>query len=142
MRMSTSLSAHQQADGRQAAPKPPASVDVIIVGAGLAGLYAHHRFRKLGLSLFGFEAAPDVGGTWFWNRYPGARCDVESLDYCYSFSEELLHEWRWSERFATQPEILRYVNHVADRQGRGSTRRRTSGPWRPSTATWSVAGSW
>jgi cyclohexanone monooxygenase len=113
--MSTSLSARQQDDGRRAAPKPPASVDVVIVGAGLAGLYAHHRFRKLGLSLFGFEAAPDVGGTWFWNRYPGARCDVESLDYCYSFSEELLHEWRWSERFATQPEILRYVNHVAER---------------------------
>jgi cyclohexanone monooxygenase len=113
--MSTSLSARPQDDGRKAAPKPPASVDVVIVGAGLAGLYAHHRFRKLGLSLFGFEAAPDVGGTWFWNRYPGARCDVESLDYCYSFSEELLHEWRWSERFATQPEILRYVNHVADR---------------------------
>jgi len=96
-------------------PKPPAKVDVVIAGAGLAGLYAHHRFRKLGLSLFGFEAAPEVGGTWFWNRYPGARCDVESLDYCYSFSEALLDEWRWSERFATQPEILRYVNHVADR---------------------------
>jgi cyclohexanone monooxygenase len=92
-----------------------ASVDVVVIGAGLGGLYAHHRFRQLGLSVRGFEQAPEVGGTWFWNRYPGARCDVESLDYCYSFSGELLDEWRWSERFATQPEILKYVNHVADR---------------------------
>jgi cation diffusion facilitator CzcD-associated flavoprotein CzcO len=90
-------------------------VDAVVVGAGLAGLYAHYRLRQLGLSIQGLEAAPEVGGTWFWNRYPGARCDVESLDYCYAFSEELLAEWSWSERFATQPEILRYVNHVADR---------------------------
>jgi cyclohexanone monooxygenase len=96
-------------------PKVPAAVDVVVVGAGLGGLYAHHKLRTLGLSLFGFEAAPEVGGTWFWNRYPGARCDVESLDYTYSFSEDLLKEWTWSERFAPQPEILRYVNHVADR---------------------------
>jgi cyclohexanone monooxygenase len=96
-------------------PKVPAVVDVVVVGAGLGGLYAHHKLRTLGLSLFGFEAAPEVGGTWFWNRYPGARCDVESLDYTYSFSEELLAEWKWSERFAPQPEILRYINHVADR---------------------------
>lgn len=89
--------------------------DAVVVGAGFAGLYAHYRLRGLGLSVAGFEAAPDVGGTWFWNRYPGARCDVESLDYSYSFSAELLHEWRWSERFAAQPEILRYINHVADR---------------------------
>jgi cyclohexanone monooxygenase len=100
---------------RKLTSKVPESVDVVVVGAGLGGLYAHHRLRSLGLSLFGFEAAPEVGGTWFWNRYPGARCDVESLDYTYSFSEELLAEWKWSERFATQPEILRYVNHVADR---------------------------
>ena len=93
----------------------PGVVDAVVVGAGLAGLYAHHRLRTLGLSIAGFEAAPEVGGTWFWNRYPGARCDVESLDYSYSFSDELLDEWRWSERFATQPEILRYVSHAADR---------------------------
>ncbi len=93
----------------------PAAVDVVVIGAGFAGLYAHHKFREIGLTAFGFEAAPDVGGTWYWNCYPGARCDVESLDYTYSFSPELLNEWRWSERFATQPEILRYVNHVADR---------------------------
>ena len=93
----------------------PQSVDVVIIGAGFAGLYAHHRFRQSGRSAFGFEAASGVGGTWYWNRYPGARCDVESLDYTYSFSPELLNEWHWSERFATQPEILEYANHVADR---------------------------
>ncbi len=93
----------------------PTTIDVVVIGAGFAGLYAHHKFREIGLSAFGFEAAPEVGGTWFWNRYPGARCDVESLDYSYSFSQELLDEWRWSERFATQPEILSYANHVADR---------------------------
>ena len=93
----------------------PNTVDALVIGAGFAGLYAHHRFRGMGLSIFGFEAAPEVGGTWFWNRYPGARCDIESLDYSYSFSAELLEEWKWSERFATQPEILRYINHVADK---------------------------
>ena len=93
----------------------PPQVDVVVIGAGFAGLYAHYKFRGIGLSAFGFEAAPEVGGTWFWNRYPGARCDVESLDYAYTFSPELLDEWRWSERFATQPEILDYANHVADR---------------------------
>ena len=91
------------------------AVDVVVIGAGFAGLYAHYRFREIGLKAFGFEAADDVGGTWYWNRYPGARCDVESLDYAYSFSPELLDEWRWSERFATQPEILQYATHVADR---------------------------
>lgn len=97
------------------ARKLPQSVDVIVIGAGFAGLYAHYKLRELGLSAFGFEVATGVGGTWYWNRYPGARCDVESLDYVYSFSPELLREWRWSERFATQPEILQYANHVADR---------------------------
>ncbi len=95
--------------------EPCREVDAVIVGAGFAGLYAHYRLRALGLSLQGYEAAADVGGTWWWNRYPGARCDVESMDYCYSFSPELEQEWTWSERYATQPEILRYVNHVAER---------------------------
>ena len=95
--------------------KVPSAVDVVVIGAGFAGLYAHYKLRELGLKAFGFEAAAGIGGTWYWNRYPGARCDVESLDYIYSFSPELLDEWRWSERFATQPEILRYANHVADR---------------------------
>ena len=92
-----------------------AHADVAVIGAGFGGLYAHWKLRQQGLSLIGFEAASGVGGTWWWNRYPGARCDVESLEYCYSFSPELLDEWRWSERFATQPEILRYIEHVAER---------------------------
>ncbi len=90
-------------------------LDVIVVGAGFGGLYALHRFRAMGLTVRVYEAGSGVGGTWFWNRYPGARCDVESLAYSYSFSRELELEWDWSERYATQPEILRYANHVADR---------------------------
>ncbi|MHB1928067.1 MAG: NAD(P)-binding protein [Acidimicrobiales bacterium] len=82
----------------------------MVVGAGFAGLHQALRLRELGLSVQGFEAGDDVGGTWFWNRYPGARCDVESLQYCYSFEP-----WQWSERYAAQPEILRYARHVADR---------------------------
>ena len=90
-------------------------VDAVVVGAGFAGLYLLHRLRGLGLSVRVFEAGDSVGGTWYWNRYPGARCDIESLDYSYSFSEELQREWRWTERYPSQPEILRYLNHVADR---------------------------
>src|SRR5260221_1964662 len=93
----------------------PRQLDVAIVGGGLAGLYAIHRLRDLGLKVRAYEAGSGVGGTWFWNRYPGARCDVESLEYSYSFSNELQQEWRWPERYGTQPEILRYINHVADR---------------------------
>ena len=91
------------------------AVDVVIVGAGFAGMYMLHRLRGLGMSARVFEAASGVGGTWYWNRYPGARCDVESMQYSYSFSPELQQEWQWSELFASQPEILRYANHVADR---------------------------
>ncbi|MFC9790662.1 flavin-containing monooxygenase [Rhodococcus sp. NPDC127528] len=90
-------------------------VDVVVVGAGFAGLYALHRFRSDGLRVQVIEAADGVGGVWYWNRYPGARCDVESVDYSYSFDEALQQEWDWSEKYATQPEILRYANHVADR---------------------------
>lgn len=89
--------------------------DVVIIGAGFSGLYALKRVRDLGFSAHVFEAGSGVGGTWFWNRYPGARCDIESLEYSYSFSQELQTEWRWSERYAPQPEILQYLNHVADR---------------------------
>jgi cyclohexanone monooxygenase len=89
--------------------------DVVIVGAGFAGLRALHRMREAGLSAVVLEASADIGGVWYHNGYPGARCDVESYDYSYSFSPELEQEWRWSERYATQPEILRYINHVADR---------------------------
>src|SRR6185295_11501295 len=91
------------------------AVDAVIVGAGLAGLYMLHRLRQIGFSARVYEAGSGVGGTWHWNRYPGARCDVESMDYSYQFSEELQQEWTWTERYAAQPEILRYVNHVADR---------------------------
>jgi len=89
--------------------------DVVVVGAGFAGMYMLHRLRGQGLSVRVYEQGGDVGGTWYWNRYPGARCDVESMQYSYSFSDELQQEWDWSERYAPQPEILRYANHVADR---------------------------
>jgi cation diffusion facilitator CzcD-associated flavoprotein CzcO len=91
------------------------STDAIVIGAGFAGLYAVHRCASAGLTVLGIEAAPSVGGTWYWNRYPGARCDVESVDYSYSFDEDLQIEWTWTERFAAQPEILAYLDHVADR---------------------------
>ncbi|MBI2766386.1 MAG: NAD(P)/FAD-dependent oxidoreductase [Chloroflexi bacterium] len=89
--------------------------DAIIVGAGFAGMYMLYRLRGLGFSARVIERGTGVGGTWYWNRYPGARCDVESLDYQYSFSEDLQREWNWTERYATQPEILKYANHVAER---------------------------
>jgi cation diffusion facilitator CzcD-associated flavoprotein CzcO len=89
--------------------------DVVIVGAGFAGLYMLHRLRTMGIAATVFEAGSGVGGTWFWNRYPGARCDVESMQYSYQFSDDLQQEWEWTERYAAQPEILRYANHVADR---------------------------
>ena len=89
--------------------------DLIIIGAGFAGLYTTIHAVREGLKVIGLDAASDVGGTWYWNRYPGARCDVESIDYSFSFDEDLQREWRWMERYATQPEILRYLNHVADR---------------------------
>ncbi len=89
--------------------------DAVIVGAGFAGVYALHKLRGLGLDTLVIEAADGVGGTWYWNRYPGARCDIQSMEYSYQFSEQLQQEWEWSERYATQPEILRYINAVADR---------------------------
>lgn len=91
------------------------SPDVVVVGAGIAGLYQLYRLRELGVTYRVFEAGSGIGGTWFWNRYPGARCDVESLEYSYSFSDELEQEWEWTERYPAQPEILRYIEHVADR---------------------------
>lgn len=91
------------------------NVDAVVVGAGFAGLYMLHRLRRNGWRALVLEAGSGVGGTWYWNRYPGARCDVESLEYSYSFDEDLQQEWEWSERYAAQPEILRYLEHVADR---------------------------
>ncbi|MDI1266061.1 MAG: NAD(P)/FAD-dependent oxidoreductase [bacterium] len=95
--------------------KTAEAYDVVVVGAGFAGMYMLHRLRGQGMTARVFEQGSGVGGTWYWNRYPGARCDVESMQYSYSFSEELQQEWDWSERYAPQPEILKYANHVADR---------------------------
>ena len=92
-----------------------AQVDAVVIGAGFAGLYMLYRLRQLGLSARVFEAGDGVGGTWHWNRYPGARCDVESLQYSYSFDEALQQAWTWTERYPRQAEILSYINHVADR---------------------------
>ena len=93
------------------------SIDLLIVGAGFAGLYMLYKARQIGLNAQVIEAGGGVGGTWYFNRYPGARVDIQSMEYSYSFSEELQQEWRWSERYAGQPELLRYANHVADRFG-------------------------
>ncbi len=95
--------------------KRPSSIDAVIVGAGFSGLYLLHRLRGLGFSARLFERGDGVGGTWYWNRYPGARCDVESMEYSYSFDEDLQQEWRWPEKYSAQPDILAYINHVADR---------------------------
>ena len=91
------------------------TLDAFVIGAGFGGMYALHRLRELGLTVHAIEAGKDVGGTWYWNRYPGARCDVMSIDYSYSFCDEIQQEWTWSEQFAAQPEILAYANHVATR---------------------------
>ena len=93
----------------------PRSVDAVIVGAGFAGLYQLYRLRDRGFSTRVLERGGDVGGTWYWNRYPGARCDVESMQYSYSFDEALQREWHWPEKFSAQPDILAYLSHVADR---------------------------
>ena len=102
-------------DRKTHAATRPAEVDVVVVGAGFAGLYMLHRLRQLGFSTRVLEAADDVGGTWYWNRYPGARCDIPTTDYTYSFDPELESAWTWSEKYATQPEILRYLRFVAER---------------------------
>ncbi|MBF6095531.1 flavin-containing monooxygenase [Nocardia cyriacigeorgica] len=120
----------------------PQPLDVICVGAGFSGLYVAYQAEQHDWSFAGFETAPDVGGTWYWNTYPGARCDVESIYYSYSFSEELQQEWTWSERFAPQPEILRYLNHVADRFDLRKyftfNTKVTSGRWLPGEHLWEV----
>ncbi|MGN7135249.1 flavin-containing monooxygenase [Rhodococcoides corynebacterioides] len=119
-------------------------VDVVVVGAGFAGLYALHKLRdERDLSVRVFEAGSDVGGTWYWNRYPGARCDIESVHYSYSFDDGLQQEWEWSEKFAGQPEILRYLEHVADRfdlrSGITFDTRVVSVHWDDRNSLWEVA---
>src|ERR1700693_451914 len=99
----------------EAASGTTQQVDVAVVGAGFAGLYLLHRLRKAGFTAAVLEEADDVGGTWYWNRYPGARCDIQTIDYSYTFDPELESAWKWSEKYATQPEILRYLSFVADR---------------------------
>jgi cyclohexanone monooxygenase len=96
-------------------PEVGVTFDAVVVGAGFAGMYMLHRLRGLGFTARVYEAGGGVGGTWYWNRYPGARCDVESMQYSFSFSEELDQQWDWSEKYAPQPEILAYANHIADR---------------------------
>ena len=119
------------------------SYDVVVVGAGFSGLYLLHRLREAGQSVRVFEAGAGVGGTWFWNRYPGARVDIESQEYAYSFSPELDAEWKWTERYAAQPELLAYLNHVADRFDlRGDIQlqtRVTSAVWDEEARRWTVA---
>jgi len=100
---------------RHASENPGEHYDAVVIGAGFAGMYALYRLRELGLSVRVYERGAGVGGTWYWNRYPGARCDTESMIYSYSFSPELEQEWEWTERYATQPEILAYAEHVAKR---------------------------
>src|SRR6478736_8459382 len=118
-------------------------VDVAVVGAGFAGLYLLHRLRKAGLTTVVLEEARDVGGTWYWNRYPGARCDIQTIDYSYTFDPELESVWKWSEKYATQPEILRYLGFVTDRYDlRRDIRfgtKVTSATWDDKTARWELA---
>jgi NAD(P)-binding Rossmann-like domain len=142
-------------DGRSAMPDPRASesiggrgvqhFDIAVVGAGFAGLYLLHRLRQAGFTAQGLEAADDVGGTWYWNRYPGARCDIQTTDYSFTFDPELEAAWQWSEKYATQPEILRYLGFVADRYDlrrdiRFATRV-TSARWNEATQRWLLATS-
>ena len=96
----------------QRAPETDVEFDAIVVGAGFGGMYMLHCLRQNGFSARVYEAGSGVGGTWYWNRYPGARCDVESMQYSYSFSEALDQEWSWSEKYSPQPDILEYANHV------------------------------
>ena len=119
------------------------TVDAAVVGAGFAGLYLLHRLRKAGFSAVLLEEAGDVGGTWYWNRYPGARCDIQTIDYSYTFDPELEQAWTWSEKYATQPEILRYLGFVADRYDlRRDIRfgtKVTSATWDETANRWQIA---
>jgi len=117
-------------------------IDVAVVGAGFTGIYMTHKMRELGFSVVGIERGSGVGGTWYWNRYPGLRCDVESMDYSYSFNEEIQQEWEWTEKFPAQPDILRYLEFVADKLDIRKLFRFdtevTGAAWDESSATWTV----
>jgi len=120
-------------------------VDVVVVGAGVAGLYMLQRLRGAGLSATVLETGDDVGGTWYWNRYPGARCDIPTTDYTYSWDPELENDWTWSEKYATQPEILKYLQHVADRYDLRRDIRFSTGVksavWDDAATTWTITTS-
>ncbi len=135
----------QALQAQQTANTTTPDVDVVIVGAGVAGLYLLHRMREAGFTARVLEAGNGIGGTWYWNRYPGARCDVESVDYSYSWDAELDDQWEWSEKYATQPEILRYLEHVADkhdlRRGIEFSTRVDAASWDDQTRQWSIATS-
>src|SRR6266545_882013 len=122
--------------------EPLTELDVVVVGAGFAGLHALYNLRQRGFRVLVLEAGDGIGGTWYHNRYPGARCDIESLDYSYSFSEELQQEWSWTERYASQPEIRRYIDHVVDRfdlrKDVELNSRIVSAKFDEDTATWTV----
>ena len=119
--------------------------DVLIIGAGFAGIYQLLKLRKLGLSAIILEKADQIGGTWHWNRYPGARCDIPSLEYSYQFDEDLQQDWNWSEKYSAQPEILKYINHVADRfelrDGIQFNEEVTSASFNESTSKWMITSS-
>ena len=123
--------------------KSTTEFDAVVIGAGFSGMYMLHRLRDmLGLSVRVYEDGDGVGGTWYWNRYPGARCDSESYIYCYTFDRQLLQEWEWSERYPEQPEIMRYLNHVADRfdlkRNIRFDTRVTAARWDDATGLWHV----
>ncbi len=136
------MSITQEAQARPGAASD-LDYDAIIIGAGISGMYQLHRLRELGMRVLVLEAGSGVGGTWYWNRYPGARFDSESYSYSYSFSKELLEEWDWSEHFSAQPETLRYLNHVADKfdlcRDIRFDSRVTSAHYREGTRRWDIA---
>ena len=121
------------------------TLDVVIVGAGFAGMNMQHKIQQRGFSVRLFEAGSGVGGTWYWNRYPGARVDVESVEYSYSFDDELQQEWSWSERYASQPELMRYANYFADRfklrENMRCNTRVTSATYNPKDCRWQITTS-
>ena len=129
-------------DAAQTGRTDATRLDAVVVGAGFGGMYAIHKFRQMGLKVMAFEAGSDVGGVWYWNRYPGARVDLPSIDYCFAFSQEIEQEWAWSEQYAAQPELLAYINFVADkldlRKDIKFNTRVTGAVWDEARELWSV----